>query len=278
MKNILICLLTAVSLAHAGAEAWLQNGLILPETIAALKDDLGLSSEQEERMQAIVTAARAEGEPLEKTVRERQKALNELLRHRETSVDSASKALTGLLDAETPVKQLQLRTLIQLRDVLTPEQQKKAVQLAPGRVAKVDGIEVRVKQKAEKLRAAVESLGIKPTTAMSERGAEIEGMIRSGDWKAADEALEKLAKDSRAYEPESTEDIDFSKYETGNTDLEELRQRYTNVEEKGQSVLSVPLIRQFLKAKEAFEQAKADQDAEKVGRILTWVEQELAKL
>ena len=118
----------------------------------------------------------------------------------------------------------------------------------------------------------------KNTTAMSERGAEIEGMIRSGDWKAADEALEKLAKDSRAYEPESTEDIDFSKYETGNTDLEELRQRYTNVEEKGQSVLSLPLIRQFLKAKEAFEEAKSNQDAEKVGRILTWVEQELAKL
>lgn len=278
MKNILICLLAAASLAHAGAEAWLQNGLIQPETITALKGDLGLSTEQEERMQAIVTAARAEGEPLEKAVREKQKALNELLRSRETSADTASQALTSLLEAETPVKQLQLRSLIQLRDVLTPEQQKKAIQLAPGRIAKADHLETRVKQKAEKLRAAVDSLGIKPTTAMSERGAEIEGMLKSGDWKAADEALDKLAKDSHAEELESTEDVDFSKYETGNTDLEELRQRYSAVQEKGQNVISLPLIRQFLKAKEAFEQAKADQDAEKVGRILTWVEQELAKL
>lgn len=278
MKPLLICLLTAFTFAHAGPDAWLQNGLVSPETITALKSELELSTEQEERMQAIVTAARAEGEPLEKAVRDKQKALNELLRNREASAEAAGQALTSLLEAEAPVKQLQLRALIQLRDVLTPQQQKKAVQLAPGRIAKADDLETRVKQKAEKLRAAVDSLGIKPTTAISERGAEIEGMLKAGDWKAADEALDKLAKESRADELESPEEIDFSKYEAGNTDLEGLRERYASVQEKGQSVVSLPLIRQFLKAKEAFEEAKANQDAEKVGRILTWVEQELAKL
>ncbi len=278
MKTLFICLLTIASLAHAGPEAWLQTGLISPESITALKDDLSLSKEQEERMQAIVTAARSEGEPLEKTVRERQKVFNDLLRNRESTAAEASAALTQLLEAEAPVKQLQLRSLIQLRDVLSPEQQKKAIQLAPTRVAKTDSIETTVKQKAEKLRATVDSLGIKPTTAISERGSEIEGMIKSGDWKGADAALDKLAKDSRADELESTEDVDFSKYEPGNTDVEELRQRYELVKERGQSVLSLPLIRQFVKAKEAFEEAKANQDAEKVGRILTWVEGELAKL
>ncbi|MES2595051.1 MAG: periplasmic heavy metal sensor [Verrucomicrobiota bacterium] len=279
MKTLFIlCLLTAASLAHAGPEAWLQSGLISPEHITALKDELGLSSEQEERMQAIVTAAQSEGESLEKIVRERQKAFNDLLRNRQTSANDASAALTSLLEAEAPVKQLQLRSLIQLRDVLSHEQQKKAIQLAPNRVAKTDGIETKVKQKAEKLRAMVDSLGIKPTTAISERGSEIEGMIKAGDWKAADAALDKLAKDSRADELEATEDVDFSKYEPGNTDVEDLRQRYELVKERGQSVVSLPLIRQFVKAKEAFEEAKANQDAEKVGRILTWVEKELAKL
>lgn len=278
MKTLLICLLTAASLAQAGSEAWLQNGFLSPENITAFKDDLSLSNEQEERMQAIVMAAKSEGESLEKAVRERQKAFNDLLRNRESTAAEAGEALTKLLEAEAPVKHLQLRSLIQLRDVLTPEQQKKAIQLAPNRVTKADGIEARVQKKAEKLRAAVDSLGVKPTSAISERGAEIEGMIKSGDWKSADAALDKLAKDSRADEVESTGEVDFSKYEPGNTDLEELRQRYELVKERGQSVVSLPLIRQLLQAKEAFEEAKSNQDAEKLGRILTWVETELGKL
>ena len=277
MKSILILLSTTI-LAFAGPDVWLQSGLLTPETITSLKTELELTPEQEEKMQSIVTAARSEGEPLEQAVREQQKALNELLRNRETNADSASAALTKLLEAEAPVKQLQLRALIQLRDVLNPEQQKKAVKLAPGRVAKSDGIELRVKQKAEKLRAAVESLGIKPTNAMSERGAEIEAMIRSGEWKAADAAIDKLTQESGADEPESTAEVDYSQFEPGNVDLEVLKERYQTVQDKGQSVISIPMVRQFLKAKEAFEEAKAAQDAEKIGRILTWAEQQLEKL
>lgn len=277
MKSILILLSTA-TLAFAGPDAWLQSGLVTPETITSLKSELDLTPEQEEKMQSIVTAARSEGEPLEQAVREQQKALNDLLRTRETTTDSASAALTKLLEAEAPVKQLQLRALIQLRDVLTLEQQKKAVKLAPGRVAKSDGIELRVKQKAEKLRAAVESLGIKPTNAMSERGAEIEAMIRAGDWKAADAAIDKLTQESGADEPESTTELDFTQFEPGNVDLEVLKERYQTVQDKGQYVISIPMMRQFLKAKEAFEAAKEAQDAEKIGRILTWAEQQLDKL
>jgi len=276
MKSILILLSTAI-LSFAGPDAWLQSGLVTPETITSLKSELDLTAEQEEKMQSIVTAERSEGEPLEKAVREQQKVLNDLLRNRETTTDSASAALTKLLEAEAPVKQLQLRALIQLRDVLTPEQQKNAVKLAPGRVAKNDGIELRVKQKAEKLRAAVESLGVKPTNAMSERGAEIEAMIRAGDWKTADAAIDKLSQESGADEPETTAELDFAQFEPGNVDLEVLKERYQTVQDKGQSVISIPMVRQFLKAKEAFEAAKEAQDAEKIGRILTWAEQQLEK-
>jgi Spy/CpxP family protein refolding chaperone len=277
MKTILVLLSTTV-LAFAGPEAWLQGGLVTPETITSLKTELELTPEQEEKMQSIVTAARTEGEPLEAAVREQQKAFNELLRNRETNTDAASAALTRLLEAEAPVKQLQLRILLQLRDVLTPEQQKQAIKLAPGRVAKNDGIEQRVRQKAEKLRATVESLGVKPTNAMSERGAEIEALIRAGDWKTADAAIDKLTQDSGADEPESTTEPDFTQFEPGNTDLEVLKERYQTVQDKGQSLISIPLVRQFLKAKEAFEAAKEAQDAEKVGRILTWAEKQLEKL
>ena len=175
------------------------------------------------------------------------------------------------------MKQLQLRTLIQLRDLMTPKQQKKAMTLALQKNVNKGDLEARVKTKAEKLRAAVDSLGIKATQAMSERGGEIESMIRGGEWTQAEQALDKLIIESGTNEPETTEALDFSKYETGNVDLEVLRQRLDNVQANAQSIISLPLIRQFIKAKEALEQAKSAQDAELVGRILTWGESKLAK-
>lgn len=274
MKTLLLTLST-VLLAHAGPEAWLQKGLITPEMISAVKSELGLSSEQETSMQSILDAAREKAAPMETSVRERQQELNLLLKDAGTTAEQASQALTRLLDAEGPVKHLQLRTLLELRDLLSPEQQKKALSLAPRRLAGNDSIQTRVQQKAEKLRAAVESLGIKPTQAMSERGREIEDLIKSGAWAEADSALDKLSKESRADEPAGEEAPDFTQLEPGSTDLEDLRQRYTRVEEKAQELISLPRIRLFLRAKEAFEEAKAAQDAEKVGRILTWAERQL---
>lgn len=277
MKLILTSLLALTVMAHAGPEIWFQHGLIMPETIATLKSELELTADQESKMQAIVTQARASAEPLEQAVKEQQKAFNDSLRNRESGADAASAALTHLLEAEAPVKQLQLRTLIQLRDLMTPDQQKKAMTLALRKNVKKGDVEARVKTKAEKLRAAVDALGIKATQAMSNRGGEIETMIRGGEWTLADQALDKLMIECGADEPESTEALDFSKYETGNVDLEVLRQRLADVQDNSQEVISLPLIRQFIKAKEALEKAKEAQDAEQVGRILTWGESKLAK-
>ena len=94
----------------------------------------------------------------------------------------------------------------------------------------------------------------------------------------ADAALDKLTQESGADEPEATAELDFSKFDPGNVDLEVLKERYQTVQDKGQSVISIPLVRQFLNAKEVLEAAKESQDAEKVGRILTWAEQQLDQL
>ncbi|MCA1963232.1 MAG: periplasmic heavy metal sensor, partial [Prosthecobacter sp.] len=205
MKLLLPILLTAAALAYAGPETWLQGGLISPDVIQSLKDDLALSSEQEEKMRAIISSAQSEGEDLEKNVREQQRYLNGLLRDPATTPDAAASALTRLLEAEAPVKQLQLRTLLRLRDVLSPEQQRLAAKLAPGRSAHASDLAAAVRQKAEKLRAEVESLGIKPTRALSQRGAEIESLIKAGDWPAAERALTQLSLDCQADAPAETE-------------------------------------------------------------------------
>lgn len=276
MKPLLLSFIALSLTAHAGPETWLQHGLIMPETIAQLRAELELTSDQESKMLSIVNEARLTAEPLEKAVKETQKAFNESLKNRETSAEAASKALTELLGAEAPVKQLQLRTLIQLRDCMSPEQQKKAMQLAPGKLAKKSDVEPRVRDKVGKLRAAVDSLGIKATQAMTKRGSEIEALIRQGQWSKADEELDKLVAESGVDEPESTESLDFSQEESGNVDLEVLKQRLADVQEGAESIISLPLIRQFIQAKKALEEAKEAQDAELVGRILTWGEKKLS--
>ena len=139
-------------------------------------------------------------------------------------------------------------------------------------------LQTAVMAKANKLRAVVDALGEKPTEAMAYRGQEIETMIKNGDWTSADAALDSLIKDSGVNEPEEASAApDFSTFEPGDTNLDALQSRFESVKERAQDIVSIPVMRRMLKAKEAFETAKAAQDATAVGRILTFAEKELEK-
>lgn len=280
MKTIVcsLLLLVTASLHAASVEDWLKNGLLHPDLIASVREELALSEDQQSKLNAQLSEARQQAEPLEQVVKEQQKALNHLLKDTTTTTEAASAQLTKLIEAESAVKQLQLRTLIGVRDVLTPEQLQKAQKLGPPKMAAKSGAESPVMAKAGKLRAAVEALGVPPTDAMKTRGAEIEELIKSGDLATADAALDKLIEDSRFKELEAEDDVvDFSKFETGSADLESLRQRFEAVQTAGQEIISLPLMRQMIQAKKAFEEAKEAQDADKVGRILTYVEGKLTQ-
>jgi Spy/CpxP family protein refolding chaperone len=280
MKHIVALLfLVTASMHAANVEDWLKNGLLHPDLLASVRDELALTEDQQTKLNAQLTEARQKAAPLEQTVKEQQKALNHLLNDTTTSTEAASTQLTKLLEAEAAVKQLQLRTLIGVRDVLTPEQLGKAKKLGPPKMAAAKGTsESAVMAKANQLRAAAEALGVPPTEAMKTRGAEIEALIKSGELGTADLALDKLMEDSHFKELEAeAEVVDFSKFETGSADLESLRQRFEAVQEAGREVLSLPLLRQMIQAKKAFEEAKEAQNAELVGRILTFVEGKLKK-
>ena len=283
MKNIVCSLLlfTAAASQAANVEDWLKSGLLHPDLIASVRDELALSEEQQTKLNAQLGETRKQAEPLEQAVKEQQKALNHLLRDAGTTADAASAQLAKLIEAEAAVKQLQLRTLISIRDVLTPEQLQKAQKLGPPKMAAAargGDLESKMKEKAGKLRAAVEALGIPPTEAMKARGGEIEQLIKSGQFAEADAALDKLIEDSHFKELEAEADkVDFSKFEPGNTDVETLRQRFEALQVAGQEIINLPLLREMIQAKEAFEEAKAAQDAEKVGRILTYAEGKVKK-
>ncbi len=274
--KIIVCsllLLSAAALHAVNADDWLKSGLLHPDLIASVRDELALTEDQQTKLNAQLSEARQQAEPLEQAVKEQQKALNHLLQDATTSADTASAQLARLLEAEAAVKQLQLRALIGVRDVLTPEQLQKARKLAPPKMAARGGSESKLMEKAGKLKAALEGLGVPPTEVMKERGGEIEGLIKSGDFTAANAALDKLIEDSGLKELEAEADvIDFTQVEPGSTDVETLRQRYEDVQASAQQLVSLPLVRDLIQAKKAFEEAKEAQDAEKVGRILTYVE------
>ena len=279
MKKLLCCLfLTAASLPAAQVEDWLKSGLLHPDMIASVREKLALTEEQQTKLNSQLSEARAQAEPLEQAVQEQKKALGQLLQDPSTSADVAAAQLTKLLDAEAAIKQLQLRALIGVRDVLTPEQLVLVKKLGPPKMAERGGLEAKVKEKAGKLRAAVEAIGVPPTEAMKYRGEEIEKLIKSGNFTDANAKLDELIEDSHFKEMEAeVEKVDFAKFEPGSTDLETLRERYESVQGAGQEIISLPLLRELVQAKTAFEAAKEAQDAEKVGRILTYVEGKLKK-
>jgi len=279
MKKLLCCLLlTVASLPAAQVEDWLKSGLLHPDLIASVREKLALTEEQQSKLNSQLSEARAQAEPLEQAVQEQKKALNHLLQDPSTSADVAAAQLTKLLDAEAAIKQLQLRTLMGVRDVLTPEQLAQVKKLGPPKLAASGGLEAKVKEKAGKLRAAVEAIGVPPTEAMKYRGEEIEKLIKSGQFAEANKELDELMEDSHFKELEAeVEKVDFAKFEPGTTDLETLRERYEGVQGAGQEIISLPLLRELVQAKAAFEAAKEAQDAEKVGRILTYVEGKLKK-
>lgn len=278
MKLILgVLILITAGLKAANLEDWLESGLLHPDLIASMRDELELTDDQQEKLKAQLDEVRSQAEPLELEVKEQQRALHNLLKDTGTDAEAASAQLAKLIEAEAAVKQLQLRTLIGVRDLLTPGQRQKARGLTPPKMVVKEDLEAGLDKKVARLREALESLGVPPTEAMKERGGEIQELVKSGQFAAADAALDKLIEDSHFKELEAEPDeIDFTQFEPGSTDLESLRERYETVQAAGQQVISLPLMRELLQAKAAFEEAKAVQDAEKVGRILTFVEEKLS--
>ncbi|MBB5037637.1 periplasmic heavy metal sensor [Prosthecobacter dejongeii] len=277
MKHFFLLLFCFTSPLIAGPENWLEAGLLTPEMITSVKPELGLTQDQEEKMTTLVKDVMAEAEPVEKQVREHEKELTRLLRQPTTTAAEAEAALTPLLAAEAEVKKLRLRTLLALRDVLTPEQQAKAVNLAPSRQGKRSSAEAQVKEKAQRLKTAVDALGVPPTQAMQARGQAIVSLMRAGDYGAAGQALDELILESELDQTATVPAPDFSQFSPGDTDLTVLKQRYTDVEVAAQSIVSIPLVRRLIEAKTALEAAKIAEDAEQVGRILTWAEEMLKK-
>jgi Spy/CpxP family protein refolding chaperone len=269
--------LTALHLKANEVDDWLKNGLIHPKIIMEHHAELSFTAEQQQKVQALIESAKPKVEPLESAVKEQQQQLLDLVRNQETTSEAAGSQLAKVLAAESELKQFQLRTMIDLRRLLTPEQRAKALTFNGKSDGSDASLEAKVHAEAKRLKETFENLGFQPTAALKERGAAVAKFMQDGDFKAASEALAVLASDTGIDSPATDEAVDFSKLSPGSTDLAELKTRLETLQTKAQELISVPIIRKLIKARDALEKAKEAQDAELVGKILTYGESLLPK-
>lgn len=270
--TLLLILVVSASLVRAvDMTSLARHQLVLPETVMAHASEFGFTPEQE----AKLTAYRDEMKPkiiaLEAAVRDEQAKLETAMTHVGSSVETTAPALDKLLAAESALKHTQLKVLLELRDMLTPEQRAKALQLAGSEAQAKQPVEQRVKAKADKLKAAFDALGIPAPEPLKEKGAAIEQLVRDNNLPAAEQQLDALAKEVGLDEP-APEMPDINTIAPGDTDLDTLRQRYDSVSENARQVTRLPTLQLLLKGRDELEKAKAAEDAIKVGRLLTWAE------
>jgi Spy/CpxP family protein refolding chaperone len=275
LTTISLLSVTFTTAPAADTDTWLKNGLIHPEVIFKHQAELNLTTEQQTKLLAMVEPAKTRISTLEASVKESQQALESLLRNPDTTADQACAKLTETLAAESALKQFQMRTLIDLRLILTPEQRTQAVAHAANKGP--TDLENKVRDKAQKLKVAYEALGLPLTEGLKKRAQQIDDMIKDGGLERAMKAMEKLAVDAGLDKPLTKEELDFSKQLPGNTDLEQLKQRLEAVQERAKEVVSVEIIEKLLQAREALEKAKSNSDADLAGRILTFAEALLNK-
>lgn len=270
-----ITLLACSLLIAAPCRSLDLENLVSPETLTAFGETLGFSTDQQTELARIYESAKSEGILLEEAVKRAEEALNAKLRTETIDDDEAAADFGELLAAESKLKQLQFKTLLALRAVLSPEQLAKALALETKIRAENGPLKAIIEQKAERIRLAFESLGIQPAPELVVEGERIRLHLRTGEFEKADAALDELGKKIGIDEAGDESKIDFSRPSPGDTELTVLESRYRAVEAAAQQVIHLPTIRKLLQARDAIETAKATEDATAVGRVLTWAEETL---
>ena len=280
MKSLL-CLAIVSFAASASAVdvgALVRTGLVLPDTVLQHQSELGISSEQADRLRKMYDEARQEGQPLDAAVKQKQEEFDTALKNFETTPAAAAEQLKNLLDAEAALKQLQLRTLLKLRDELSPEQRKKALKLGKSEALSQDPLQARLKEKGMKVKTAFEGLGIPTPEGLKSKAENIEAQVREGRLAEAEKALDVLIKETGVDElAAASANVDFDKFDAGATDVPTLQERYKAVIAKAGEVTHLPTLKLLVQGKDELEKAKATEDATRVGKILTWAEGVLAK-
>ena len=92
-------------------------------------DELGLDADTRASIRAIAAKARQDEQPLEEQLRSLHEEMRQLLDGESPKLDDVMQWADRIGAAETELKKRRLRTLLEVRALLTPEQRQKLVQI-----------------------------------------------------------------------------------------------------------------------------------------------------
>ena len=101
----------------------LERFLFSPELIMRRQRGIGLQPAQRTQITQIIGRLEASLVEFQWTMQEQQQQLAELLQQPQVNADAALQALDRVLATETSIKRAHFQSLLQIRNVLTPEQQ-----------------------------------------------------------------------------------------------------------------------------------------------------------
>jgi len=103
----------------------LERYLIPPEVIMRRQREIGLQPAQRTQITQAIGRLEASLVELQWTMQDQQQALAEMLQQPQVNTEAALQALDRVLTTETAVKRAHFQALLQIRNVLTPEQQER---------------------------------------------------------------------------------------------------------------------------------------------------------
>jgi Spy/CpxP family protein refolding chaperone len=119
--------LTAQQIQHTAEQ--IHQHLFAPELVMQYQRELGITSQQRSTISELIRGLQHEVVDLEWQLQSENQRLLELVQASPADADAAVEQMERVLDAEGRIKTRHLRTLIQLKNALTPEQQQKLHEL-----------------------------------------------------------------------------------------------------------------------------------------------------
>jgi len=202
MKRLLLLLLVPVAFAIALAADKPPKSdpfaglLAAPDQLMKGREQLGLDAAQQKRLREIHDANFPAYREKTAAVPEAQSALRAVLEKQPLDEKEATARFDALLAAERAVKEIEFRTLVAARAVLTPEQFGKMGMLQRGTSSSksTDSRESEIKEKLERLQAIIkerERAG-KPPREHEKALRELERAVREKDIEKAEPLVNEL--------------------------------------------------------------------------------------
>ncbi|MEW6269733.1 MAG: periplasmic heavy metal sensor, partial [Thermodesulfobacteriota bacterium] len=118
--------------AGFGRPMFLEH-LFRPELVMRHQGALGLTQEQKTAISGAIKRAQDRLGPLQWDVEAKAEAVEKLVDQSKVDVDQALAAAAEVIALEGKIKQEHVRLLLEIKNVLTPEQQQKLAELRPDR-------------------------------------------------------------------------------------------------------------------------------------------------